>query len=50
MFLRSQRIALDVYYGFGRNRSMFLIVVFLMKKSVYILILNATSGMCHTPV
>ena len=35
MFLRFQRIALDVSYGFGRNRSMFLIVVFLIKKSVY---------------
>ena len=32
MFLRFQRIALDVSYGFGRNRSMFLIVVFLIKK------------------
>ena len=36
MFLRFQRIALDVSYGFGRNRSMFLIVVFLIRKSVYI--------------
>ena len=34
MFLRFQRIALDVSYGFGRYRSMFLIVVFLIKKSV----------------
>ena len=36
MFLRLQRIALDVSYVFGRNRSMFLIVVFLIKKSVYL--------------
>ena len=34
MFLRFQRIALDVSYDFGRNRSMFLIVVFLIKKRV----------------
>ena len=33
MFLRFQRIALDVSYGFGRNRLMFLIVVFLTKKA-----------------
>ena len=33
MFLRFQRIALDVSYVFGRNRSMFLIVVFLIKKA-----------------
>ena len=32
MFLRFQKIALDVSYGFGRNRSMFLIVVFLIEK------------------
>ena len=32
MFLRFQKIALDVSYGFGRNRSMFLIVVFLIKN------------------
>ena len=36
MFLRFHRIALDVSYGFGRSRSMFLIVVFLINKSVYI--------------
>ena len=36
MFLRFQSIALDVSYGFGRSRSMFLVVVFLMKKSVYL--------------
>ena len=30
-----QRIALDVSYGFGRNRSMFLIVVFFIKKRVF---------------
>ena len=34
MFLRFQSIALDVSYDFGRNRSMFLIVVFLIKKRV----------------
>ena len=34
MFLRFQRIALDVSYDFGRNRSMFLMVVFLIKKRV----------------
>ena len=33
MFLRFQRIALDVSYGFGQNRSMFLIVVFPIKKA-----------------
>ena len=32
MFHRFQRIALDVSYFWG-NRSMFLIVVFLMKKA-----------------
>ena len=32
MFLRFQRIALDVSYGFGRSRSMFLIVVLLIVK------------------
>ena len=36
MFLRFQSIALDVSYGFGRSRSMFLVVVFLMKKSVHL--------------
>ena len=36
MFIKFQRIALDVSYGFERNRSMFLIVVFLMKKRVYV--------------
>ena len=35
MFLRFMTVALDVSKGFGRNRSMFLIVVFLIKKSVY---------------
>ena len=36
MCLRFQKIALDVSYVLGRNRSMFLIVVFLIKeKSVY---------------
>ena len=33
MFLRFQRIALDVSYGFWPNRSMFLIVMFLIKKA-----------------
>ena len=35
MFLRFQKIALDVSYGFGRNRSMFLIVASLIKKHVF---------------
>ena len=33
MFLSFQKIAPDVSYGFGRNRSMFLIDVFLKKLS-----------------
>ena len=33
MFLRFQKIALDVSYDFGQNRSMFLIVVFLIKNA-----------------
>ena len=32
MFLRFTTLALDVSDGFGRNRSMFLKVVFLIKK------------------
>ena len=35
MFLRYQNIALDVSHGFGRNRSMSLIVAFLIKKESY---------------
>ena len=34
LFLRFQRIALDVSYCFQRKRSMFLMVVFLIKKRV----------------
>ena len=46
MFLRFQRIALNVSYGFGRYRSMFLIVVFLMKESVYSFISNGSIRKC----
>ena len=35
IFLRFQKIALDVSHGFGRNKSIFLIVVFLIKKHVF---------------
>ena len=34
MFLRFQRIALDVSYGFGQYSPLFLIFVFLIKKRV----------------
>ena len=38
MFLMFQMIALDVSYGFGRYRSMFLIIVFLIKKACILVV------------
>ena len=35
MSIRYQKTALDVSYGFDQSRSMFLIVVFLIKKRVW---------------
>ena len=36
MFLRFQKIALDVSYGFRQYSPLFLIEVFLIKKGVYV--------------